>query len=137
LTEDREITSSSFYKFLSEKKLMATKCKKCGALFVPPHPICGKCNVSDMDWVEMKGDGKLAAFSVIAVGPSFTLDEGYDRNNPYVVGVVQLNEGPKVSARIQGFDPKKPEGIKVGTPLSIEFHDPQEGKRCYISFKTK
>ncbi len=135
MTEQKEITSSSFYQYLSEKKLMGTKCKKCGALFLPPHPICNKCYASDMEWVEMKGNGKIAAFAAIAVGPSFTVDEGYDRNNPYLVGVVQLDEGPKVSGRIKGLDPKNPESIKVGTPVSVDFMEPEEGKRCYISFK--
>ena len=137
MTEQKEITSSSFYQYLSEKKLMGTKCQKCGALFLPPHPICSKCYGSDLEWVEMKGNGKIAAFAVIAVGPSFTIDEGYSRNNPYLVGVVQLDEGPKVSARIKGIDVKNPEDIKVGTPVSVDFMEPEEGKRCYVAFKAQ
>lgn len=90
-----------------------------------------------MEWVEMKGNGKLAAFTAVAVGPSCTLDEGYDRNNPYLVGIVELDEGPKVSGRIQGLDPKKPENIKVGTPLTVEFLEQGEGKKCFLAFKAK
>jgi len=135
LTAEREFNSASFYQFLSEKKLMAARCKKCHSLYLPPHPLCIQCHGTDMEWVEMKGNGKLAAFTAISVGPSFTLDEGYDRDNPYLVGIVELDEGPKVSGRIQGLDPKKPEDIKVGTPVTVEFLEPEEGKRCYIAFK--
>ncbi len=134
MTKEREFNSASFYQFLSEKKLMAARCKNCQALFLPPHPICIKCHGPNMEWVEMKGKGKLAAFTVIAVGPSFTLDEGYSRDNPYLVGIVKLDEGPKVSGRIHGIDPGKPKDIKVGIPLTVEFLEPEEGKKCYLAF---
>jgi len=84
LAEEREFNSASFYQFLAEKKLMASRCKKCRALHLPPHPICTKCSGNDMEWVEMKGNGKLAAFTAVAVGPTSTIEEGYDRNNPYL-----------------------------------------------------
>jgi uncharacterized OB-fold protein len=90
-----------------------------------------------MEWVELKGNGKLAAFTSIAVGPSYTVEEGYDRNNPYVVGVVELEEGPKISSRINGLDATQPADIKVGTPLTIEFQEQVEGKNCYLAFKAR
>lgn len=137
MAEEREFNSASFYQFLAEKKLMASRCKKCQALHLPPHPICTKCSGNDMEWVEMKGNGKLAAFTAVAVGPTFTIEEGYDRNNPYLVGIVQLDEGPKVSSRIQGLDAKKPEAIKVGIPLTVDFLEPEEGKQCFLAFKAQ
>lgn len=137
MIEEREFNSASFYRFLAEKKLMASRCKKCQELYLPPHPICSKCHGNDMEWVEMKGKGRLAAFTAVAVGPSFTIEEGYDRDNPYLVGVVELEEGPKVSGRIRGLDARKPEGIKVGTPLTVEFMEQEEGRRCFVAFKAR
>lgn len=137
MTEESEFNSASFYRFLAEKKLMASRCKKCQALYLPPHPICSKCHGNDMEWVKMKGKGRLAAFTAVAVGPSFTIEEGYDRDNPYLVGVVELEEGPKVSGRIRGLDARKPEGIKVGTPLTVEFMEQEEGRRCFVAFKAR
>jgi uncharacterized OB-fold protein len=137
MTEEREVNSASFYQFLTEKKLMASRCKKCQALYLPPHPICTKCHGNDMEWVEMKGKGKLATFTAIAVGQSRTIEEGHSRDNPYLVGIVELDEGPKVSGRILGIDVKKPENIEVGTPLTIEFTDQGEGRNCFVAFKAK
>jgi uncharacterized OB-fold protein len=135
MTDEREVNSASFYQFLTEKKLMASRCKKCQALYLPPHPICIKCHGNEMEWVEMKGKGKLATFTAIAVGQSSTIEEGYSRDNPYLVGIVELDEGPKVSGRILGIDAKKPEHIKVGTPLTIEFNEQGEGRNCFVAFK--
>ena len=90
-----------------------------------------------MEWVEVNGEGKLAAFTAIAVGQSWTIDEGYDRDNPYLVGVVELDEGLMISGRILGLDAKKPESIKVGTPLTVDFQEQEEGKRPYLAFKAR
>ena len=137
MTEERKITSNSFYQFLAEKKLMGSRCKKCQALYLPPHPICQKCYGTEMEWVEMKGSGKLAAFTAISVGPTFSIAEGHDRNNPYLVGIVKMDEGPKICGRIQGIDPKNPDKIKVGTPVKVEFMEHKEGKRIYLNFRAQ
>jgi len=121
-------TDISYERFLSEEKLMGSRCQKCGALFVPPRSICIKCHGTEMEWVEMKGKGKLAAFTCIAIGPPFMIKEGYDRQHPYVSGVVQLEEGLRVVARIEGVDGSKPETITIGTPLQVEFLHRGEGE---------
>jgi len=114
-------TATSFDTFCSEKKLMASKCKKCGALHLPPRPICVNCSSGDMEWVEMKGKGKIVAFTVIGVGPWTMVSEGYDRKNPYCSGVIELEEGPRMATQILGVDVNKPENIKIGTPVTADF----------------
>jgi len=134
---DRGFTSSSFYQYLAERKLMATRCKKCKALFLPPRPFCIKCHSTDMEWTQLSGQGKLAAFTAIAVPPSFMAAEGHGRDNPYCVGIVELTEGPKVCARLLGVDPKNPEGIKIGLPLQADFLErtTEGGPRYQLVFK--
>jgi uncharacterized OB-fold protein len=53
--------------------------------------------------------------------------EGFNRNNPYVVGVAELDEGVKVVARVVGLDPKAPEQIRVWVRLLAEFLKRQGG----------
>lgn len=126
--EQREFTASSFNKYLGEKKLMGSKCKKCGALYLPPRPLCAACQSNDMEWFEFSGKGKIAAFTAVAVAPTVMLNQGLGRNNPYVSGVVLTAEGPGISARITGVDGKKPETIKVGTPVHMEVLERAEGE---------
>ena len=127
----------SYERFLSEDKLMGSRCQKCGALSVPPRSICIECYGTAMEWVEMKGKGKLAAFTCIAIGPPNMIEEGYDRKHPYVSGVVELEEGVRVVARIEGMDGGKPETIKIGTPLQVEFLHRGEGDnlKTFLAFK--
>lgn len=135
--EDSPFNDTSYEQFLNEEKIMGSKCKKCGALALPPRSICVSCFGSEMEWVQFKGTGKLAAFTSIVVAPPSMVKEGFNRNNPYVVGVVELNEGVKTVARIVGFDAKKPEQIKVGAPLKAEFLEKGEGpgRQTILAFK--
>jgi len=134
---EMEFNTASYNRFLSEKRLMAAKCKSCGALYLPPHPICIKCHGGEMEWVQMTGEGKLVAFTTISIGLPLMIREGYDRTNPYCTGIVELKEGPKISARILGVDPKRPEQIKIGTPVSVEFLErgEREEKGTFLAFK--
>ena len=135
--EERPISTISFHQFLNEDKLMGSKCKKCGALFLPPRPICIKCYANEMEWVQMKGEGKLATFTSIIVGPQWMVEQGYDRTNPYCSGVVKLEEGVSIDARIEGVDATKPETIKIGMPLTVDFLHLGEGEnlKTFLAFK--
>ena len=135
--EERPFSDISYQQFLDEGKLMASKCQHCGTRFVPPRSICGKCHGREMQWVEMKGKGQLAAFTSIAIGLPFMIKEGFDRAHPYVSGVVELEEGGRVDARIEEVDGNKPEAIKVGMPLVAKFLHRGEGEnsRTFLAFK--
>jgi hypothetical protein len=135
--EERPFSDISYEQFLGEEKLMGTRCKKCDARYVPPRAICVGCYSSDMEWVEMTGKGRLAAFTCITVAPPFMIAQGYNRKNPYISGVVELEEGGRVDARIEGVDTDKPEDIKVGMPLKVkDIHREVEGKKeTYLAFE--
>jgi uncharacterized OB-fold protein len=135
--EVRPFNDISYERFLSQDKLMGSRCRKCGVLSVPPRSVCIKCYDSEMEWVAMKGKGKLAAFTCIAIGPPFMIKEGYDRKHPYVSGVVELEEGVRVVARIEGVDGGKPETIRIGTLLKVEFLHRGEGEKSttFLAFR--
>ncbi len=135
--EDRPISVLSFKKFLDEGKLMGSRCKQCGALFTPPRPICYECHSTDMEWHEMKGKGKLATFTSIYIGPPWMIAQGFDRTHPYASAVVDLEEGTRIDARLTGVDADKPDTIKLGMPLTVDFIKVGEGEeqQTFLAFK--
>ena len=137
MAAEREFTAASFNAFLNEKKLMASRCAKCNAVYLPPRPLCTSCYGADMEWTELKGRGKLTAYTVIAVGPTFMAEEGYDREHHYCSGIVQMEEGPSISARVLEVDVKHPDAIKIGTPLEVCFLSRGEGesKKTFLAFR--
>ncbi|MFW9828462.1 MAG: Zn-ribbon domain-containing OB-fold protein [Candidatus Thorarchaeota archaeon] len=118
---ERDFTIKSYLDYLSEKKLMGSKCKLCGETYVPVRKLCTKCNKANMEWKEMSGKGKIAAFTSITVGTPFFVEKGYDRNRPYCFSVIKLDEGPMVSGQLIGVDESKPETINIGMPVKATF----------------
>jgi uncharacterized OB-fold protein len=96
-----------------------------------------------MELMEVKGKGKVVAYTVVAVGSPLMVEEGYGREKYYCCGIVELEEGAKICARISGVDTSKPEQIKIGTPVELDYveathaADPthEEGERTFLSFK--
>jgi uncharacterized OB-fold protein len=133
----RPLTAAGFDEYLAEHKLAGTRCTACGALYLPPRAICPTCQSSALEWVELAGRGTLAAFTSIFVGPSAMVAQGFDRKNPYVSGVVALEEGPAISARIVGVDANQPEIAWIGTSLVVTFLDKGEGdaKQTTLAFQ--
>lgn len=135
--EDRAFTGTSFYALLAENKLMGSHCRSCGTLHVPPRALCPGCFGAEMEWVQMSGEGTLLAFTTVHIAPTAMIEAGYDRKNPYCAGVVQLAEGPAISAQIVGVDASKPQEIEIGMPLRIAFVQRGEGeaRRTYLAFE--
>ena len=118
---EKPINDYGFEQFLSEEKLMGSRCNTCETLYVPPRSLCPGCRHSKMEWAEVAGEGRLVAFTSISIGTPAMMKEGYDRNNPYCSGAVELAEGARVVARIEGVDSQHPETIEVGMPLRVKF----------------
>lgn len=133
----RPFSAASFDQYLAEHNLMAARCTSCGGVFVPPRAICPRCHSEELEWTELSGKGRLAAFTVIYSGPPFMIEQGFDRKNPYISGIVELEEGTHISARILGVDATKPTEIQIGTPLRVDFVEFGEGdaKKTYLAFR--
>jgi uncharacterized OB-fold protein len=138
-TVERPFTSASFQGFLNEKKLMGSHCVTCNKEFLPPRAICPNCHGDQLTWIEFSGGGKLAAFTSIFIAPTAMIEAGYGRENPYLAGVVELDEGVKISAQVLGLDAAKPEEVKIGTPLQAEFIErgEVESKKVFLAFRAE
>jgi len=113
MSENPPFTVSSFYRFVSEKRLMAAKCNECGTVLLPPKPMCTKCLSTNLKWIELEGDGKLLSYTVIYIAP-----EQFQSITPYSVGIVELQNGLRLPGMIRDVDPKE---IRVGMDLKIDF----------------
>ena len=118
---------------------MGSHCDHCKADFLPPRAICSHCFSDQLNWVEFSGKAKLAAFTSIYIAPTAMIAEGYGRDNPYLAGVVELEEGVKISAQILGLDPQKADEVKIGTPLKVEFIEQgqDDEKKIALAFRVE
>src|SRR5262249_17029434 len=90
-------------------RLLATRCTACKKTAFPPRRVCAGCHGESFEPVTLPDEGKLVTWTVIQVAP----DE-LAREAPYVVGIVELGEGIRVTAQIVDCDP---DAISFGMPL--------------------
>ncbi len=133
---NRPFTAYAFQQFLQEHKLMGTRSKTTGKVYVPPRPIDPETQSEEMEWVALSGKGELVAFTAVHIAPTAMIEAGYDRTNPYITGIVQLEEGPMMSAQIIGLDPTQPATIQIGIPLTVAFVErgSAENPRTFLAF---
>ncbi len=113
-TQAAPFTIEQFYRFMGEGKLMAAKCQKCGKTHLPPRPICNNCYNQTFTWIQISGKGILLTYTVIHVAPP-----QFQVLAPYVVGIVELDNGLKLPGMISGISHSE---LKVGIKLSIDFN---------------
>lgn len=131
------MNSKDFYKALNEEQLIGSRCENCGAFAIPQRKICPKCHSTQTKIINYSGKGKLAAYTVIFVPPIMMAEAGYSAKNPYCVGIIELEEGPRVSAQILDVDVQNPENIKIGTSMTMSTISRGEGERQanFLAFK--
>jgi len=107
-----ETKAADFVTFLEQGKVMATRCKKCGASYFPPKMDCSRCLSSDAEWFEIKGNGKLLTYTVVNYGPT-----GFENDAPYILALAQFGDELQIFGRLsRDID----EGnIKLGMDLKV------------------
>jgi len=108
-------------------RLEANKCKKCGLVFFPPRLICPQCQNREFEETKLAEKGKVLTFTIIRVPPQQFVDQA-----PYAVGIVELDDGVKLTGQIVDCDF---EDLKIGKRVKIEFRkifeEGEAGILCY------
>jgi len=122
------IGSARYWREIPQRyRYEAGKCTKCGTVYFPPRLICSECKSRDMEAVHLPSEGAIYTFTTIQVPPSQFSDEA-----PYVVGIIEMDGGVRVTGQIVDC---KPEALKVGDKVKMEFRKIQEegeaGILCY------
>ena len=120
-----EAKASDFVDYLEKGKVMATRCRRCGTNYFPPRLDCPKCLLSDIEWFEIKGGGRLDTYTIVNYGPA-----GFEDDTPYILAIADF-DGVRVFGRlskdIKESDIKLGMGVKVipvklpGDRIAYEF----------------
>ncbi len=108
-------------------RLEAGKCAKCGHITFPPRLVCPVCKGRKFDTVVLSDEGTLLTYTVVRVA-----SENFSQETPFAVGIVELNDGVKVTAQIADAQPDE---LEIGQRVKIVFRRIQEegaaGILCY------
>lgn len=102
-----------FWDAAAEGVLKIQQCADCGHHIFYPRIVCPHCLSEDLTWQPVSGRARIYSLSVVhRAAPAFR-DE-----LPYVVALVDLEEGPRMMTRILTEDPQAP---RIGDAVEVEF----------------
>ena len=107
--------AAPFWQGLRQRRILVQRCGACGALRYPPLAGCPECLGRAAEWIEVGPAGSVWSYAVYhrALQPAFA-DE-----IPYTVAVVELDDGPRITARmVRGSGP-----VVVGARVAAQFED--------------
>ena len=106
-----------FWEAAKEHRLVIPRSRKTGEYFFYPRALSpGEDMSDDIEWVESGGKGKVWTFSVHHMGPS----KAYKGEPPYVVALVEMEEGVKMMSNIVDVDPRD---VSIGMDVEVVFDD--------------
>lgn len=109
--------------------LVGTRCMDCGQPHFPPRSVCRKCDSEKMEKFRFSGRGEILSYTIIHTAP-----DGFEHEAPYVVALVQLEEGPVISTHVTG----NKENVAIGKLVRMVFRKLHEdGESGAISYGFK
>jgi hypothetical protein len=97
---ESKLTFEAYNKALKKNKLMGLSCKDCGAITAPPRMVCSECAGTNMDVIELSGEGTIKTFTL-----NFVAAENREPEAPYTIVLVELAEGPWIMGNLMIIDP--------------------------------
>ena len=96
-----------FWEAAEQHRLLIQHCPECDSYQFYPRPFCIACGAGNVEWVETKGEATIYSMTTVRVqiAPVF--------NPPYIVAVVELDEGPRMLTNIEGGSPEIGDRVKL------------------------
>lgn len=106
--------SAPFWEAAREGRLIVQHCSKCGDAQHPPRPLCLECWNDVLEWKSATGLATVYSYTVAYR----TSTKGYRDDTPYVVAIVETDEGARMTTNITGCDPTD---VEVGMRVAVVF----------------
>lgn len=109
------ISVKEYFAALKQNKLLGVKCKNCGFVTAPPRLSCRRCGGQETDNIELSGRGKITTFTSVCIPP-----ENRRGKAPYLVVMVELEEGSWIMGDLIGPDPSTAAIDLIGRPVKMD-----------------
>ena len=92
-------------------QLTGEVCHTCDSKIFPPRDVCPECAQPAYEPYTFSGKGQVYSHTTV-----FNAPQGYQDYVPYAVALVQLEEGPLVTAQLTDIDPDQ---VEIGMPVEM------------------
>lgn len=120
---------SPWFAGLANGRLLATKCRACGAAYATPRGACMDCG-AETDWIELPRRGKVHTFTVCHFGA-----EAFLKETPFVLAMIDFPETDTLLlSRLLGVDPREANLNWVGMEVEARFRRNSQFKPTDVYF---
>lgn len=95
-----------------ERRLTLQYCEGCENFQFYPRILCTRCGGRELSWRAASGRGSVASFSVVRRPISAAWEA------PYMVALIDLEEGPRMMSNIVGCSPQE---VRIGQAVEVDF----------------
>ncbi len=95
-------------------ELRLQHCGDCGAWQFYPRPFCARCDGVRLEWRRASGVGTLRSYATVRR----PVDPAWAGEAPYLLALVQLDEGPTLMTALAGCDA---DDVRIGMRLAVTF----------------
>ncbi|HVR48410.1 MAG TPA: Zn-ribbon domain-containing OB-fold protein [Pseudorhodoferax sp.] len=106
--------TQAFWDAAVQGVLLIQRCSVCARTQSVPRPFCRHCGAEAPQWERSAGLGRIYTFTVNHRAANAHMADKL----PYVVAVVELDEGPRLMANIAGA---RPEDVRIGARVRVCF----------------
>jgi uncharacterized OB-fold protein len=106
--------SKPYWDAARQGKLILKHCLECRKAHFPPRHLCPSCWGPATEWIESKGWGSVYSFTVMRRAPT----PEFAARVPYVVALVDLDEGPRMMANVVGENALS---VQLGDRVRVRF----------------
>ncbi len=110
--------SAPYWEGTRQGRLLVQRCRQCGRSQLYGRAHCVACR-GPVEWVPASGKGTVYSYTVIHQNPS----RSFRHLIPFVVALVDLDEGPRMMSNVVGCPP---ESVEVGSRVRVTFEPVSE-----------
>ena len=103
-----------FWEACNKGELLIQRCNHCEEYQHYPRGICSNCWTQDIEWVKSSGKGTVWSYTITYQNRT----PGFAEEVPYVLALVELEEGVKMFTNIHDCDPRD---VTIGMPVEVVF----------------
>jgi uncharacterized OB-fold protein len=92
-------------------RLVGEICERCNSRIFPPRDVCPECEAPAKTPFNFSGRGEVYSYSTVYHPP-----QGFEEFAPYTVALVQLEEGPMLTAQLTDVDADE---VHIGMPVEM------------------
>jgi acetyl-CoA acetyltransferase/uncharacterized OB-fold protein len=103
-----------FWQALKQGRFDLPWCQDCGQPHFYPRLLCPHCGGERLQWRTASGRGRIHTYVINHKAP-----KGWAGPVPYVIAVVELDEGPRLLTNLETSAPPTPENVCIGQPVTL------------------